>query len=62
MLNLNNNNNNNNNSNNNNNNNITIIWDMLIHTDRELSANKPDIVIKGPCQSIDKGVNLPHLI
>ena len=24
----------------------TIFWDMQIHTDRELSANKPDIVIK----------------
>ena len=25
---------------------VTILWDMQIHTDRELSANKPDIVIK----------------
>ena len=25
---------------------VTILWDMQIHTDRELSTNKPDIVIK----------------
>ena len=25
---------------------VTILWDMQIHKDRELSANKPDIVIK----------------
>ena len=25
---------------------VTILWDLQIHTDRELSANKPDIVIK----------------
>ena len=25
---------------------VTILWDMPIHTDRELKANKPDIVIK----------------
>ena len=23
-----------------------ILWDMQIHTDREIAANKPDIVIK----------------
>ena len=25
---------------------VTILWDMQIHTDREMSANKSDIVIK----------------
>ena len=25
---------------------VTILWDMQIHTDKELSANKPDTVIK----------------
>ena len=24
---------------------VTILWDMQIHMDRELSANKPDVVI-----------------
>ena len=27
-------------------NDITILYDMLIHTDREISTNRPDIVIK----------------
>ncbi len=27
-------------------NDVTILWDMPIHTDREIKANKPDIVIK----------------
>ena len=27
-------------------NDITILYDMPIHTDREISANRPDIVIK----------------
>ena len=27
-------------------NNITILWDMSIQTDREIKANRPDIVIK----------------
>ena len=39
---------------------ITILWDMQIHTDRELSANKPDIVIKDHadrcCKLIDVSV------
>ena len=39
---------------------VTILWDMQIHTDRELSANKPDIVIKDHanqcCKLIDVSV------
>ena len=38
----------------------TILWDMQIHTDRELSANKPDIVINDHanrcCKHIDVSV------
>ena len=38
----------------------TILWDMQIHTDKELSANKPDIVIKDHanrcCKLIDVSV------
>ena len=26
--------------------NVTIHWDMAIHTDREIKANRPDIIIK----------------
>ena len=25
---------------------MTILWDMPIHTDREIKANRPDIVVK----------------
>ena len=39
---------------------VTILWDMQIHTDRELSVNKPDIVIKDHanrcCKHIDVSV------
>ena len=38
------------------NNEVTILWDMSIHTDRELSANRPDIVVK------DHQVKSCHLI
>ena len=27
-------------------NNVTILWDMPIHTDRTITANRPDIVLK----------------
>ena len=39
---------------------VTILWDLQIHTDRELSANKPDIAIKDHanqcCKRIDVSV------
>jgi hypothetical protein len=45
--------NNNNNSNNNNNNkpvyeegDVTVLWNQAVHTDREVTANSPDIIIK----------------
>ena len=38
----------------------TILWDMLIHTDREIKANRPDIIVKGKeqkqCYLIDMTV------
>ena len=40
-----------------NNNQVTVIWDMQVHTDKEIKANKPDIIIKdhinNTCQLID---------
>ena len=40
---------------------VTVLWDMQIHTDWELSANKPDIVIKDHanqcCKLIDVWVS-----
>ena len=33
------------------NNDITILWDMPIHTDREIKANRPDIVIKNKIEN-----------
>ena len=36
---------------------VTLIWDMQVHTDKEIKANKPDIIIKdhinNTCQLID---------
>ena len=31
---------------NNNNNNVTVLWNQTVHTDREVTANRPDIIIK----------------
>ena len=43
-------------------NDITILYDMPIHTDREISANRPDIVIKNnrdkKCALIDVAIPL----
>ena len=40
--------------------NITILWDISIQTDREIKANRPDIVIKdkqeNSCQLIDMSI------
>ena len=39
---------------------VTILWDMPIHTDRKITANRPDIVIKDhktkTCKLIDMAV------
>ena len=36
---------------------VTLLWDMQVHTDKEIKANKPDIIIKDhintTCQLID---------
>ena len=36
---------------------VTLIWDMQVHTDKEIKANKPDTIIKdhinSTCQLID---------
>jgi hypothetical protein len=38
----------------------TILWDMPIHTDREINANRPDIIVKDKknikCYLIDMSV------
>jgi len=36
----------NNNNNNNNNNTVTVLWNQAVHTDREVTANRPDVIIK----------------
>ena len=39
---------------------VTILWDMLIHTDKEIKANRPEIIVKGKskklCTLIDMAV------
>ena len=39
---------------------VTILWDMPIHTDRKITANRPNIVIKDhktkTCKLIDMAV------
>ena len=39
-------------------NNITVLWDMPIHTDRHIAANRPDIVIKDSTQAICKIIDM----
>ena len=59
----------NNNNNNNNNNNtkpvcgkgdVTVLWNQAVHTDREVTANRPDIIIKNKkektCTLIDVAI------
>ena len=50
----------NNNNNNNNNNNVTVLWNQAVHTDREVAANRPDIIIKNKkektCTLIDVAI------
>jgi len=31
---------------------VTILWDMLIHTDKEIKANRPDIIVKGKSKKL----------
>ena len=44
----------------NNNNNVTVLWNQAVHTDREVTANRPDIIIKNKkeetCTPIDVGI------
>jgi hypothetical protein len=46
--------------NNNNNNNVTVLWNQAVHTDREVEANKPDVIIKNKkektCTLIDVAI------
>ena len=41
-------------------NDVTILYDMPIHTDREISTNRPDIVIKNnrdkKCSLVDEAI------
>ena len=49
-----------NNNNNNNNNNVTVLWNQAVHTDREVIANRLDIIIKNKkektCTLIDVAI------
>ena len=48
------------NSNNNNNKDVTALWNEAVHTDREVTANRPDIIIKNKkeetCTLIDVAI------
>ena len=53
-------NNNNNNNDDNNNNNMTIMWDMPVNTDRTITANRPDIIVKDSVNSTCKLIETSH--
>ena len=38
--------------------NILIIWDMLVNTDRTITANRPEIVIKDSMNSTSKPIDM----
>jgi hypothetical protein len=42
---------------------VTVLWNQAVHTDREVTANRPDIIIKNKkektCTLID--VAIPHI-
>ena len=42
--------------------NITILWDMPIQTDREIKANRPDIVIKDKQETAAYSLICPSLL
>ena len=39
---------------------VTVLWNQAVHTDREVTANRPDIIIKNtkekPCRLIDVAI------
>jgi hypothetical protein len=39
---------------------VTVLWNQAVHTDREVTANRPDIIIKNPkektCTLIDVAI------
>ena len=37
---------------------ITIMWDMPVHTDRTITANRPDIIIKDSVNSTCKLIDM----
>ena len=38
--------------------NITIMWDMPVNTDRTITANKPDIIVKDSVNSTCKMIDM----
>ena len=42
----------------NNDNNITIMWDMPVNTDRTITANRPDIIVKNSVNSTCKLIDM----
>ena len=42
----------------NNDNNITIMWDMPVNTDRTITANRPDIIVKDSVNSTCKRIDM----
>ena len=51
----------NNNNNNNKEGDVTVLWNQAVHTDREVTANRPDIIIKNKkektCTPIDVAIS-----
>ena len=35
---------------------VTVLWNQAVHTDREVAANRPDIIIKNKKKRVNKNI------
>ena len=45
---------------------VTVLWNQAVHTDREVTANRPDIIIKNkiekPCILLDLAIPADRIV